>query len=92
MKTILPTDHLADAVVDLKPPKSKSTCTYGRNENLHKIMQELHYVKMITHVYLVPTLRMCGVILPLFYAKRYGAYSNTRITVPYDQKVIRVGM
>jgi len=74
----MPTDQLADAVVHLKPPKSKSTCTYGRNENLHKIMQELHCMKMITHVYLVPTLRTCGAIPPLFYAEWYGAYSSTR--------------
>ena len=88
MKTVLPTDRLADAAVHLKPPKSKSTCMYGRNENLHKIMQELHCVKMVAHAYLLPTLRMCGVTPPLFYAKWYGAYSSTRITVPYEQKVI----
>ena len=51
-------------------------------------MQVLHCVKMVAHVYLVLTLRMCGAIPPLFYAVWYGAYSSTRITVTYDQKVM----
>jgi hypothetical protein len=90
MKTALPIDRLADAVVHLKPSKSKSTCVFGRNENLHKIhnSRAALRVKMITHVYLVPTLRMGGAIPLLFYAVWYGAYSSTRITAPYDQKVM----
>ena len=59
---------------------------------MHKIMQELYCMTMVTHVYLVPTLKMCGAIPPLFYALWYGTYSSIRIIVPYVQKVICVGM